>query len=51
MKAPMVEANAKKTQRRGSDKKPIVLETGTENQTQQKAQVAQFQVPEDLWLR
>ena len=42
----------KKTQHRGSDQKPSVLETGTvKNQTQQKAHVAQLQIPEDFQLR
>jgi len=44
--------NVKKTQCRGSDKKPNVLEIGTEKKrTQQKAHAAQSQIPEDLWLR
>ena len=50
MKTPVVEAAGKKSQCRGSDKKPSVLETGTAKQTQQKAHVAQSQIPEDLRL-
>ena len=43
--------DVKKTQHRGSDKKPSVLEMVTAKQTQQKAHTAQSQIPENLQLR
>ena len=44
--------NERKTQCRGSDKKPTVLKTGTaKTNKQQKAHGAQYQIPEDLQLR
>ena len=44
--------NERKTQCRGSDKKPTVLKTGTaKTNKQQKVHGAQSQIPEDLRLR
>ena len=50
-KLPWWKMKVKKTQHRGSDKRPSMLENWhSKRQTQQKAHAAQFQIPEDLWF-